>query len=161
MKLRKIGLLLGIAPFALGATFLGACGDDDGGGGGGSGSDEDFVAGLCDAFLVFQEDLQDLFSDLSDLEDEEEAAKAMAEPFEKLAESFEDLNPPSDLRDWHEDASEALNEAAEQLKDGNVDDGIFAGDQPFDDPPQDVQDRLQAIAEDNDDCIEADFTFDE
>ena len=162
MELRKLGLLLGIAPFALGATFFAACGGDDddggGGGGGGSGSDEDFVDGLCAAFKDFEDDFSKLLENPEDLANEDDAAEAMAEPFGKLADAFGDLNPPNDLEDWHKDASEALDKVAEQLKDGNFDESLFEDD-PLEEPPGDAQERLQKLADDNEDCKEANFDF--
>ena len=160
-----MALLLGIAPFALGATFFAACGGDDddggGGGGGGNGSDEDFVDGLCGAFKDFEDDFTKIFANPADLGDEEDAAKAMAEPFENLAKAFGDLNPPKDLEDWHKDASDALDDAAKQLKDGNFDEGIFAEESPIEEPPQAAQDRLEKLINDNEDCKDSNFNFDD
>jgi len=159
LEIRRLALWLGIAPAVVGASLFAACGGDDDGGGGGTGSDEDYVADICDAMLGFQEDLEDLFKDPSKLADEEDAAKALAEPLSDLAGAFKKMKPPSDLKDWHKDASDALSEAADELKDGNLEADILTQDQPFPDPPKDAADRLAKIAEDNEDCQAADFNF--
>lgn len=162
MKPRKLFLLIGLASVALGVIVFAACGggdDDDSGGGGGSGSDEAFVGGLCDAFLTFSTDLDKLFKDPSKLADEEDAAKAFAEPFADLAKAFDKLKPPKDLQDWHDEASDALNKVAKDLKAGNADSEVFASDSPFPDPPKEAGDRLSKVAEKNKTCQEADFDF--
>ena len=165
MELRRL-LFLGFAPVALGALALAGCGgddDDDGGGGGGSrtGSDEEFVTDLCAALKDFNDDISEVFSDPESFgEDEDKIAEAMSEPFRNLADSFDEMRVPNDLKDWHSDASEAMNKLADQLEDGNFDEASLEED-PFEDPPQDVIDRLQKLADDNEDCQDADFNFDE
>jgi hypothetical protein len=166
LKLRQLGLLLGIVPVALGAAIFAGCGDDDddGGGGGGArtGTDEQFVSDFCKALKDFQDSLSDTLSDPEALSEGEDAvAEALAEPFRDFADAFKDMRVPNDLKDWHSDATKALDQAADQLEDGKFDEGIFAEEEPFEDPPQDVQDRLQKLAEDNEDCKDADFTFDQ
>jgi len=156
---RRLGLFLGIAPLVIGAMAFGACGDDDDGGGGSrSGSDEEFVADLCAAMKQFDEDITKVFSDPSAFEDEDEAVEALSEPMRNLANAFEDARVPNDLRDWHEKASKALNDTVDKLESGDFDESTFEDD-PFEDPPQDAVDRLQKLAEDNEDCQDADFDF--
>lgn len=154
LEIRRLALL-GIAPFALGASLLAACG---GGDGGGNGNDEDYVAAICNAGKDFSDDLFAALGDIDPDASEEEAIEAFIEPFENFANAVEDANPPSDLSDWHNDTVDTLNELVEQIKDGDLD-ALESDDDPFGEPPAGAQERLQAIAEDNEDCIEANFTF--
>lgn len=158
MELRKLAFL-GIAPIALGAALLGACGDDDdGGSGGGSGSDEDYVAAICDASKTLQEDILASLEDIDLDAPEDEQLEAILGPFEDFANAVEDANPPSDLEDWHGDVVDAINDMVEQLKDGNLE-ALENSEDPIGDPPAAAAERLQAIAENNPDCAEADFDF--
>jgi hypothetical protein len=157
---RLVGALA--LPAALGLAFVG-CGDDDDDdgaiGGSGGGSDEEFVADICGAMLTFSKDVQKLLSDPKTLEDEDEAVKALAKPFETLANAFEDADPPSDLRDWHRTASSELNKAAESFKDGDASALEEFEDAPIPEAPAAAQDRLQKIADSNKDCQDADFSL--
>lgn len=163
MNIRKIAIWAGIVPVALGATLFAACGGDDNGGGGGSGSgsDEDYVAAICKAGLNFTKDLEEVFKDPSALADEKKAMEKLADIFEDFANDFAKAKPPADLKDWHNDASKQLKDGVKQIKDGDLESGIFAGDTPFPEPPAEAGERLQKAAESNKDCIEADFAFTE
>ena len=157
----KFALWLGVAPLALGAMFFGACGGDDDdtiGGGGRSGSDEDFVDDFCKAGSDFAKDIQDIGDDLSEETDPEKIGDAMSEPFEDFANAFKDLNPPSDLEDWHDDASKSLDNVVKSLKDGNFDAEALS-DEPFPEMPKDAEERLSKLAEENEDCQDSDFDF--
>ena len=156
MKLRKRVLVAGLLPATLGASLFSACGDDDDGGSG-TGSDEDYVAAICKAGSQFAKAMDDLTKELADEEDLEKAAEKAAEPFEDFANAFAKAKPPSDLKDWHEDTSDALKKAVAGLKDGNFD---ALGDDLMPDPPSDeISDRLTKIADKNKDCQDADFSF--
>lgn len=157
MELRRLALL-GIAPFAIAAPLIAACGGGDGGGG--TGNDEDYVSAICKAAAQFQEELFDAFGDIDLDASEEEQIQAFAEPFENFANAIEDANPPSDLSDWHNDTVDAINEIVDQIKDGNVD-ALESNEDPIGEPPGDAAERLQAIAAENEDCLAADFTFGE
>lgn len=157
MEIRKFALLLGIAPVALGATFFAACGGDDDGGGGGTGSDEAYVADFCEAYKNFFADLEDAQDDITS-SDPEDIAETMAQPVEDLAKALKKAKPPKDMQDWHNQAVKTMEEAADELKDGNFDASIF-GDETLSDPPEGAADRLQKLAEDNEDCDDAGFDF--
>lgn len=150
---------MGIAPLALGASLLASCGDDDGGGGGG-GSDEDYVAAICSAGKEFSDDLFAALADIDPDASEEDAIEAFIEPFEDFANAIEDANPPSDLAEWHDETVDTLNDLVERIKDGDLD-ALESEDDPFGEPPAGAAERLQAIADENQDCIDADFTFGE
>lgn len=161
MNFRRIAIWAGFLPVALGAMLLAGCGGGDGGSGGGTGSDEKFVADICKAGLNFTKALEDVFKDPAALADEEKALEKLADAFEDFANAFAKANPPSDLKDWHSEASKQLKDGVQQIKDGDVESGIFAGDSPFPEPPAEAGDRLTKVAESNEDCIEADFAFSE
>lgn len=150
---RKFALWLGLVPLALGAMFLAACGGDDDGGGGGTGNDEDFVSDLCKASADFLADLEDVGDDI-DPSDLDAAADAVAEPFEDFANKFKDLNPPGDLKDWHDEASDGLDDIVERLKDGDFESALSSAD-PLPELPEGPRERLTKIADDNEDCKEA------
>ena len=156
MNIRKVAIRGAIVPIGLGALAFAGCG---GGDGGGSGSDEDYVAAICKAGVKFTKDLEKAFTDTSLLSDEDKAMEKLADIFEDFANDFEDAKPPSDIKEWHEDAAKQLKDGVKQIKDGDMESGIFAGDSPFPEPPEDVADRLSKVAEDNEDCQEADFSF--
>ena len=147
-----------LVPALLGALLLGACGgDSDGGGGGGTGSDEKFVADICKAGAQFQDDLTKLFASLANVQSEEEAVKKLAEPFESFAKSFKTAKPPSDLKQWHSEASKSLDEAVAAMKKGDANAAIFQQDSPFPEPPKGAEERLSKIAAANADCQKADL----
>ena len=151
---RKFALWLGLVPLALGAMFLVACGgDDDDGGGGGSGSDEDFVSDLCKASADFLADIESAGEDI-DPSDLDAASKAIAGPFEDFAGKFKDLNPPDDLEEWHNDASDSLDQIVQQVKDGDFESAL-GGTDPLPELPDGPRERLGKIADENEDCKEA------
>lgn len=164
MTIRKWALYLGVATMALSAAMFAACGgddDDDGGASpsGATGSDEAFVASICKAGVTFSKDLDKVTKDLASLTDPKKAATALAGPFEDFSNAFIKAKPPKDLKDWHSDASAKLKEAVKALKSGDLESDIFTQDAPFPDPPKEAAARLTKVAEKNDDCKEADFSF--
>lgn len=159
MNFRKIAIWAGILPVALGATFFAACGDDDDGGSGGTGNDENYVSSICKAGLDFSKAIEKIFTDPEMLADEDKAMDKLADAFEDFSNAFAKANPPADLKDWHSDASKQLKDGVQQIKDGDLEGGIFAGDTPFPEPPAGAAERLEKIAETNEDCQEADFSF--
>jgi hypothetical protein len=160
MNFRRVAIRAGFLPVVLGATILAGCGGGgNGGSGGGTGSDEKFVGDICKAGLNFTKALEDVFKDPAALADEKKALDKLADAFDDFANAFARANPPSDLKAWHSDASKQLKDGVKQIKDGDLEGGIFAGDSPFPEPPAGAGDRLTKVAESNEDCIEADFAF--
>lgn len=147
------------AVLAAAALLVAACG---GGDGGGAGTDESYVKGMCEAFRSFEEDsdkalaeLEGKFEDVEDDEDfeklMEEAFRAFAEPVRNLANDASKVKPPEDIKPYHDQVVASLRTAADSFEEGNLN---FDED-PFEDlpePPQSVQDRLRAVADDEPAC---------
>lgn len=103
LNLRLTGAALAallIAPLAA------ACGGD------GDGSDEEYVTAFCETQREFTTTLEAAIRDASTTSDFD----AIAEPFETLAGNFKDMDPPEDMKDWHEDATDQLSATAERVK---------------------------------------------
>ena len=96
---------------------------------------------------------------LTDITDEDKAIEAMVKPFENFANAIDDANPPKDLKDWHDQTVETLDDVVKKLKDGDVEALSSFGDSPLPEPPADASERLQKIADKNKDCQDADFAF--
>jgi hypothetical protein len=138
-----------------------ACGDDDdggGGGGGGSGSDEDYVAAICAAQVRFQEAGEDLEDELADVETEEDAVDIILEPLRDLVSDFEDANPPDDAAEYHETVVAFFQSMVDTLDEEK---SIAALEEleELPEPPADISARLDEAAAENQDCIDAGFTF--
>lgn len=156
MQFHRIRLAAFLVPALMAAALFASCGGDgDGNSGGGTGSDEKFVADICKAGAKFQADMEKAFPQMVNAKSEEEAIKIIIEPFETMAKSFKAAKPPADLKEWHAEASKAFDDAVKALKSGNTDSALFESDSPFPDPPAAAQERLQKIAEKNDDCQKA------
>jgi hypothetical protein len=151
-------------------VFAAACGDDDddstssgsnsnASSSGATGSDEKFVADICKAGKKFSDDLAGLGNGTAQT-DPSKILSQLSGPFQDLANAFRDAKPPSDLKQWHEDASDKLDELAKGIKDGKDLDALDSlGEEPFPEPPAGAADRLQKVAEKNQDCKDADFSF--
>lgn len=141
------------------AVLVAACG---GGGGGGAGTDESYVKAMCEAFRKFEEDgdkalaeLDEKFAEIEDDEDfekvMEEAFKAFAKPVSNLASDASKIKPPADVKEYHDQMVVSLRSMADGLKEGNVD----LEEDPLEslpEPPQAIQDRLRAAAENESAC---------
>lgn len=163
MKPRSWAIWLSLVPLALGAMFFASCGgdDDDNGGddgggssSGGTGSDEKFVADLCKAAAKFSTDLEKI--DPSKVTDVDKIGETLAKPFEDFSNSFAKLKPPSDLKEWHSDASKALKDSVKALKGGDFE-NMLDDSSPFPELPKSAADRLTKIADKNDDCKDAEI----
>lgn len=106
------GLLLAaafIAPLAI------ACG-----GGDDTGSDEDYVKAFCEAKRAFSEALPAAIKAVNDSGGKDPGR--IARPYEDLADAFDDMDPPEDLKDWHDNATDRLKDRAKAIKDGQAGD---------------------------------------
>ena len=150
---RRIWLIVGLATLGAFALIAAACGDDDDGGGG-DGSDEDYVRGLCSAVSSMQADAQEAFEDFDpqSVDDIEDALETLQDVFGDFVEELEDLNPPADVSEYHDQVVEAFQAQQDLLEDGTLDALQQFGDFDTPNPPQAVSDRLSAVAEDTPEC---------
>lgn len=142
---------LAVIPGAIAASALifAGCSGGDGGGGG---SDEDYVEALCGGLKDFSDDLTDILS--SGGANEEEAFEDLADAIRALADVFDDANPPSDVREANDALVVTFREAADKIAEGDETAFDDVGDGADFELPEDVQDRLAAVAEDNETCQE-------
>ena len=141
--------LAAIGAFALVAA---ACGDDDDGGG--DGSDESYVRGLCSAVSSMQSDAEEAFEDFDpqSVDEIEDALETLQDVFGDFVNDLEDLNPPADVSEYHDQVVEAFQAQEELLEEGTLDALSEFGDFDVPSPPQAVQDRLSAVAENTSEC---------
>ena len=137
-------------PIALGAfalPMLVACSGD------GDGNDEDFVRGLCEASSDLRSGVEQALKDASTSTDPNKAVELLAAPVDGFADDFEDLEPPKDLKDWHDDASGQLVDVAKNFRESK-DLAALEGfnDSPVPDPPAEAKARLRGVAEDIAEC---------
>ena len=139
--------LLMAAPIVAASFLLGGCGGD------GAGSDEDFVKELCNASTQLETDLDAAIANASSQTDPEKAIEALVPPLEDFVEAFKDANPPEDLEDWHETASDQLEAEVVAFKEAkSLDELEGFGDSPVPDPPAEAKARLRTAAEDIEEC---------
>jgi len=129
---------------ALIASLVVACG-----GGDGTGSDEDYISAFCDARREFTENLDTAVKQVSTGGDKEFGQ--IADVFTELADDFDDMKPPEDLKDWHDTASKQLSDAAEKIeKEKNLQ--AVTSLPPLADMPAGPRERLRNQAQNYDSC---------
>lgn len=138
------------AAFALGllvatSGLVAACSSGDA-----AGSDEDYVKSICEANDILDEVLGvAITAALSGEEPDDEALDDVASAFERWLDALEDANPPADAADAHEAVIDTLGEAIGALRSGDSDfESMFDDIEDPPEPPQAVQDRLNAAAAD-------------
>jgi hypothetical protein len=142
-----------------GSVAFVACGGDDdddgGGGGGGNGSDEEYVRDLCNALGSFSDEFGELSGNLdpSNVEELEDLMDDAAEVIGNVVEDLEDANPPADAAEFNESFVTTFSEFRDALEDGDFE-SILTFSPPEYELPQDVEDRLSAVAEETDECQE-------
>ncbi|MCC7364499.1 MAG: hypothetical protein IT303_09000 [Dehalococcoidia bacterium] len=119
-------------------------------------ADKKYVSQICSALIQFEEELFEAVMEV-DAEDEAAAAKALAEPMDKLVQAWEDADPPKDLKKYHEQAVDQAKDAVAKLKKGDMNAFEEMGDLPAAD--KDIEDRLNAAASEDEDCIAAGMIF--
>jgi hypothetical protein len=165
-----------LACLVLGAMAMGlaACGGDDDSGSsggdddddssssssGGSGSDVDkrYVAAVCKAQLKLQDSLLNAEEDNADAS-EEEAVEILIPFMQTYVNDLKKAKPPSDAKEFHDDVVKAFSDGIAKLKKEKSIDVLQDIDPGS--PPRRVAERLDKVAEDNEDCQEAEFTFSE
>lgn len=149
---------------AAGLVFAAACGgDDDSSGGpaassGGTGSDEAYVASICKAQLKFSTSFKKVMSDPSKFNDPEEVAKIFSAPMDQLVKDMKAAKPPKDAKEYHDQVVKSISDVSAQLKKSKDITSLDLSDDKGE-PPAEIAGRLQKIADNNEDCKKADFSF--
>lgn len=121
--------------------------------GGGEGNDEDFVKGLCEASSELRSGVEKAVKDGSTSTDPGKVVELMIVPIDAFAKAFDDLKPPKDLKDWHEETADQLNATATSFRTEKKLTALAAfNDSPIPSPPGDARARLEAAAEDVPEC---------
>lgn len=155
---------LALSAVAAGPLLLIGCGgDDDGGGGGGpTASDEEYVADLCGSFNTFA---TDFFAEVmaaaasggTEAETEEKVTEAAKEVFEPLISDLKSMGVPRDVREYHDQMTQQMEDGLKAIEDGGLDaldEEGFGEDIEF---PADIEERLSAVAEDTEECADLDL----
>ncbi len=169
MLKRRWVMLAGIVPALFAGAVMSACGGDDSGGSssGGpgnvqTGSDEAFVTDICKAFTTFADSLGQATKDMGSgsSADLSKLMATMAKPYEQLAKDFAKAKPPSDLKDWHSQASKALTDMADKLKNSKDPSALSElGNAPVPDMPKSADERLSKLAANNKECQKGEQIF--
>jgi hypothetical protein len=125
--------------------------DDDNGGGGGSGDEREYVAHVCQSLSDFVDEVIAAGSENPDAT-EEEQLEILREPFANLTDALDDADPPGDIEEYHDRLVDGFQEVRERIEDGDV--TALEGDPLADipEPPADIQEKYNAIAEDVSEC---------
>ena len=117
--IKAAGMIAAVSVLALAVLSTGCGGDDDnGGGGGGKSADtpEEYAAAVCETLAGGIGEMEALFSGETEFEDPSQLKDAIEEvqpAVEQLAKDLDKINPPSDVKDWHDSAVEAMAQAAD------------------------------------------------
>ena len=156
LKLHPIRTWSVLLPFTLVLAFaLVACGGNDAGTG--AGSDEQYVATICKASLKLTDAIAKASSDPSKVKNADDAVKLLSEPFQQYLNDLKGANPPKDVKDYHDQTVKAVSDSLEKLKKDKNPSALSSGDQPQ--PSQTIKDRLSRVADSNEDCKKAGFSF--
>lgn len=151
-SMKFVRLVVGTAVVGLVAlAALEACGGDSGGGPGGAGSDEAYVRAVCGAFAKFEEDFTKLLSDPEALSDEDALTEKFAGVYRTFVDSVAKARPPADVREYHDAFVSQLRTSLDAAEKGDLE-SAFAESSDLPAPPQDVQDRLQKVADGIEEC---------
>lgn len=158
--MKRRGRIAGFSSLVLGVAIVAGCGgDDDGGSSGKTASDEEYVGAMCDSFNTFTEDLLGKVfaaaaSGGSEEEAEKKALEAAEEVFKPLVDDMKAMGVPKDVREYHDEMVKQLEEVLKAIEDGDsaaLENADFGEDLEI---PADIQERLQAVAEKDEDCAD-------
>ena len=136
---------------ALGAALLIPFAVACGGGGDDTGSDDDYVIAFCDARRQFSTDLDAAVKQVSAAGGGE--FDKIANTFEELANDFDDMKPPEDLEEWHDNAADQLNSTADKVKkDKNLQAVTSLQTDPLAGMPEGPRNRLRDNAKNQESC---------
>lgn len=147
-KRAKVAGLIAAMLLAFGLA-VGCGGDDDDGGGGGGGqktsNPEEYATAVCDAIGDKVADIEAVMGDEAEFEDPDQLKDAIdkAQPVIKdLAKDLDKIEPPSDIKDWHESMVKSMSAASDLL--GRLKDVL---DKPLDEVISEME-ELQPELED-------------
>ncbi len=121
------------------------------GGGSDTGSDDDYVTAFCDARRQFSTDLDEAVKQVSAAGGGE--FDKIANTFGELANDFDDMKPPEDLKDWHDNAARQLNSTADKIKkDKNLQAVTSLQSDPLAGMPEGPRNRLRDNAKNQESC---------
>lgn len=146
---------------ALALVFAACGGDDDGGSSGngsGSGTDQAYVAAICKAQLGFFQDLDKAINESTGDETEAQVVEILTPALDRWVAGIRNARPPADIRDYHNEVVRVASDAVNRIKETKSVDALDTLDS-IPEAPAAVRDRLNAIARDNKDCQEVDFSF--
>lgn len=156
-------MIAAVALLALVVPALAACGGDEAE----AATDEEYVTAICGAVAGVEERLDERFAELeaegedADLEDLEELFEqmfiAIGEMAETVADELEDVNPPADLREYHDTMVDGLRLLADTFRNADgledLDEDSLAALEGFDtDAFPEVEARLEAAAANVPEC---------
>jgi len=90
--------------------------EDNGGSDEVSGDANDYASDVCDAISKYADDIEELSNSDADFEDPDAMKEMMdkaAPVLEGIAGDLEDIDPPSEVEDWHEQMISGMNLAAD------------------------------------------------
>lgn len=117
-----------------------ACGSD-------GGNDEDFVRGLCEASTELRTGVEKAVKDGSTSTDPNKVVELLVVPIDAFVEAFDDLKPPKDLKDWHEESTKQLKATAETFRSEKKLTALASfNDSPVPSPPDAARARLETAA---------------
>jgi hypothetical protein len=141
LKGNRIGLALGAV---LGASLAFACG-----GGSDTGSDEEYVTDFCNMQREFSDSVRVAIQGTSGSADFND----IADTFDALADAFDDMKPPEDVQEWHDEASDQISSIAEQVKEDRDLGAVTSLERdPTTGVPESPRARLREIAADDPAC---------
>ncbi len=166
MRPRWLALAL-FAATTFAAGLSAACGDDGGSenSGGAGGSDDAYVASMCEAYDSFADTFAKLLNERitqdpsNSPKSPKEALQLYVIPFENLVSGMEDANPPNDVKKHHADMVKALKSTLKKANDGDTNAFAALASPQLRNLPADVKARLNEAARVNTDCQDASFSF--
>jgi len=117
--IKAAGMIAAISMLGLAVLSIGCGGDDDnGGGGGGKSADtpEEYAAAVCETLAGGIGEMETLFSGETAFDDPSQLQDAIDEvqpAVEQLAKDLDKIDPPSEIKDWHNSAVDAMAQAAD------------------------------------------------
>jgi hypothetical protein len=128
-------------------SVLSSCGGSSGG------NDKDFVTDLCHAATDLRGGIQQAIKEGSTSTDANKTVDLISAPIDQFVKDFADARPPKDLKEWHDGASQQLQQTAQNFKQQNTLAALTDfGHSPVPDPPAAAKARLEDVAKSVPDC---------